>query len=507
MGDAPPMSKLLSVDIGTSSVKALLFDPEKNSVLAAASREYPLYQPQPGYAEQNPEDWWQATLHTIREVTQQNKDVASIGLTGQMHGTVLLDQHSQVVHPAIIWADQRSGESVQVLLNAVGESVYVQTAGTLPAAGFMGSTLVWLKQHEPALLDKVSAVLLPKDYVRLKLTGEIASEVTDAASSGLFDVKNQCWSDLIVSAAGLPDSILPPVLASGDVAGSLREEAAQLLGLKAGIPVVAGCADQPAQAIANGLIHPGRVSVTIGTGGQVFAPVRLHDDGSLPTDRRLHVFNHAAPDTWYILGAMLSAGLSLRWLREVLGLGGQPDAYALLSQEAAQVPAGAEGLIFLPYLVGERTPHLDPQARGAFIGLGFHHTRGHMARAVMEGVTFALRQGLEITIGLCGAVDLVIGAGGGAESALWRQIQADVYGLPLQRAALPDQTNIGAVMLAGVGCGIYADVEDACQHVTQYAEMTEPAINTHAFYTERYEQFLTLYPRLKDDFHQLAARR
>lgn len=500
------MAKLLSIDIGTSSVKALIFDSEQSQILASASKEYPLHQPKPGYAEQNPEDWWQATVETVRKVTLEHQEIAAIGLTGQMHGTVLLGRDMQAIYPAIIWADQRSGSAVHTLLETVGEARYVQITGTLPAAGFMGSTLVWLRDYAPDVLEKTHTVLLPKDYVRLRLTGEAATEVSDAASTGLFDVSKQHWSDEIVRDVGLPETILPSVLASTDVAGALSADAASQIGLRAGIPVVAGCADQPAQALANGLITPGRVSVTIGTGGQVFAPVLLRADGSVPTDRRLHVFNHAVPDTWYILGAMLSAGLSLRWLRNIVGLENDPDAYTVLSQEAADVPAGSEGLIFLPYLIGERTPHLDPQARGAFVGLGLHHTRGHMARAVMEGVTFALRQALEITVGMGEPVDLVIGAGGGAESEVWRQIQADVYGLPIQRAALSDQTNVGAALLAAVGAGIYADLSEASKRVTRYADLTEPDMSTQPFYSEQYEQFLTLYPRLREDFHQLAMR-
>lgn len=501
------MVKLLGVDIGTSSVKALVFDTDTAQLLAVAGQEYPIKNPKPGYAEQNPEDWWQAAIVVINKVIQASgtNDIAAIGLTGQMHGATLIDENHLPLGDSIIWADQRSTAEVQQMVDVIGKDKLTGIAGTMPAVGFMGPTLLWLKKHKPGLLAQVRHVLLPKDYLRLKLTGEVATDMSDAAATALFDITEQDWSLEIIGALELPPEIFPVVYVSSAVAGELTNGAAKALGLKKGIPVVAGCADQPAQALANGLIAPGQVSVTLGTGGQVCAPLRIKSGEKVPTDPRLHVFNHAVPEMWYTLGAILSAGLSLRWLRDTVGLANHKNAYTILSQEAAKVATGADGLIFLPYLVGERTPHMDGHARGAFIGLTYHHTRGHMARAVMEGVAFALRQTLEICLSLTGSVEQVIASGGGAESDLWRQIQADVYGLPLQQTLVSEQTAVGAAILAGIGTGVYASPQAAKEAIINYGVITEPNTKTKAKYDALYQQFVELYPRLRDDFHKLAG--
>jgi len=500
------MPLLLGIDIGTSSAKAVLFDSDAAAVLATAGCEYPIYRPAPDRAEQDPDDWWRAVVETVRRVTAQagRNDVAGIGFSGQMHGVILLGPDGAPIHPAIIWADQRSASTCAAVVETVGAEQYLATTGTLPAAGFQGPTLLWLKRHLPQVLDRTRAVILPKDDVRRRMTGEIATDVSDAAGTGLFDVSRRAWAQEIIRRAGLPEAIFPRVLGSAEMAGRLTAPAAAELGLPAGIPVAAGCADQPAQATANGLSAPGRASVTTGSGGQVLVPLRPAD-GRVPTDGRLHVFNHAAPDTWYVLGAILSAGLSLRWLRGITGLEGRADAYPTFSAEAAQVPLGADGLIFLPYLTGERTPHMDPLARGAFVGLGAHHTRGHLARAVMEGVAFALRQALELSLKLSGPVQTVIAAGGGAESDVWRQIQADVFGLPLRKSLLVEQAGVGAALLGGVAAGVYADLDDACARTARYGPPTEPDPARHARYDELYARFQDLYLHLKDDFHWLAG--
>jgi xylulokinase len=517
------MSPLLGLDLGTSSIKAVLFDPQTAQTLAVAGYEYPIHRPAPDRAEQNPEEWWQATVAVVRQVITQTgrTDVAAISFSGQMHGTVLLDRAGVPLHPAIIWADQRSAAACATLTATLGPEGYAAVTGTLPAVGFQGPTLVWLAQNEPALLAHTHRVILPKDYLRLCLTGEIATEVSDAAGTGVFDITRQRWATEILTKVGLPETLFPPVLASTAVAGQLTAQAAEALGLVAGIPVVAGCADQPAQAIGNGLIAPGRAAVTTGSGGQVFVPIQAKSkelvgtkgtkgtkeslSPSVPSDPRLHVFNHAVPHMWYVLGAILSAGLSLRWLRQITGLAGAGDAYAMLSSEAATVPPGADGLLFLPYLSGERTPHMDPLARGGFIGLSSYHSRGHLARAVMEGVALALRQTLEISLGLGGQVETIIAAGGGAESAVWRQIQADVFGLPLQQSLLSEQAGVGAALLAGVGAGVYPDLATACRDVVRYGPLTEPEPARHARYNELYAHFTQLYPLLRQEFHWLAG--
>jgi xylulokinase len=496
------MTLLLGLDLGTSSAKATLFDPDTGQSLATASHEYPVDKPAPHLAEQNPAVWWQAIVTVTRQVTARagRADVAAISFSGQMHGAILLDGAGAPLHPAIIWADQRSAAQCQTLIKTVGPQEYAALTGTLPAVGFLGATLLWLGQHRPELIEQTRHVILPKDYLRLKMTGHLATDVSDAAGTGIFDIRRREWAEPILQKAGLPAHILPQVLASTAVAGPLTAAAAAELGLPTGIPVVAGCADQPAQAIGNGLIAPGNASVTTGSGGQVFTPLREVRQ----TNPGLHVFNHAAPDMWYVLGAILSAGLSLRWLRNMTGLAGDPHAYATLSREAAAVAPGANGLIFLPYLSGERTPHLDPLARGGFIGLTHYHERGHLARAVMEGVSLALRQALELSLALGGQADMVIVAGGGAESAVWRQIQADVFGRPLRQSLLKEQAGVGAALLAGVGAGVYASLPEACAQVVHYGPVTEPDATNQSRYNELYDRFLQLYPRLKEDFHWLS---
>jgi xylulokinase len=500
------MTLLLGIDIGTSSAKAILFDADTSQILAVAGQEYPIHHPAPDRAEQDPDDWWRATVDVVRRVTAEAKvdSVAGISFSGQMHGVVMVGEDMKPTAPAIIWADQRTGATVGELIGMLGAEAFAATAGTLPAAGFMAVTLLWLKQHDPALLGRIHKVMLPKDYVRMRMTGEIATDPSDAAATALFNVTTREWAGNIVHPAGLPMEVLPTIRASVAVAGYLRANAAAELGLKPGAAVMMGCADQPAQGIGNGLIKSGRGSVTTGSGGQVSIPFTRHAGEALRTDPRLHVFNHAVPDTYYVLGAILSAGLSLRWLRDLVGLKGVSDAYPILSTEAAQVPAGADGLIFQPYLSGERTPHMDPMARGSFIGLSAHHTRGHLARAVMEGVTYALREALEISRGLGVSADTLIAAGGAMESDVWRHIQADVFGLPLQRNLLKEQASVGAALIAGVGAGVYRDFEEACERTVRYGDITEPDAARHARYDVLYAHFRELYPRLKGDFHRLA---
>lgn len=504
------MSLLLGIDIGTSSVKGVLFDPDSVSVIAVANREYPIHKPAPDRAEQNPDDWWNATVEIVRQVIQRagQRDVVAIGLCGQMHGFAMVDSSHQPIHPAIIWADQRSAAECDELIDLLGAERYAAIAGTLPATGFMASTLLWMRHHDLVLLDRIHQVMLPKDYVRLKLTGNIATDPSDAAATALFDISSAAWSPEIIDSAGLPAAIFPPVLASHALAGELTTEAAAALGLPAAIPVVVGSADQPAQGIGNGIIandEVARAAISISSGGQVVTPIIRHDTNPIPTDPRLHVFNHAIPGMWYILGAILSAGLSLRWLRHISGLDEMGSkAYELFSAEASAVRPGANGLLFLPYLTGERTPHMDSKARGGFIGLSAYHERGHLARAVMEGVAFALRQALEITISLGGEVESVIATGGGMESPIWRQILADTLGLPLQKSLMSEQTGIGAALLAGVGIGMYSNFEEAGRQMQHYGTPTEPIAANRALYDALFAEYTSLYPILRASFHTLS---
>lgn len=496
---------LLGIDAGTSSVKIALVDAVSGDLLDHASEEYPILYPHAGMAEQDPRDWWRATVRAIRHVMAERQGiVAAIGFSGQMHGTVLIDEQGEPVCNAIIWADQRSAEMCPLLLERVGAEEFVQITGTRPAAGFMVATLLWLQQYQPELLRTAHKILLPKDYLRMCLTGTIATDVSDAAGTGMFDIREREWSGTILKVLDIAPDMLPPVSESYALAGELLPEVAALLNLDAGVPVVMGCADQPAQAIGSGILTPDFASVTIGSGGQVFLPIAEGSD--LRTDPRLHVFNHATGG-WYALGAILSAGLSLRWLRGITGLAENSDAYAILSTEAAITPPSE--LLFLPYLNGERTPHLDPYARGGLIGLAAHHTRGHLARAVMEGVTFALRQALQACEQVGQPTATIIAAGGGANSDFWLQLLADILNRPVQRSRQTEQASVGAALLAGVGIGIYGNspqvaFDTILQRFARYDVPRDPLPAQVTLYEERFQQFSALFPKLVDDFHRLA---
>ena len=493
------MPTLLGIDIGTSAVKAVLIDPE-GTVLGVAGCEYPIEQPLPGWAEQDPEAWWQAAcdaVHGALAAAGAAHEVAAIGLSGQMHGTVLVSPAGRPVRPAIIWADQRSQAQVERATRQLGLRRLGRLAGNRLAVGFTASSLLWLLEHEPEALAASDKVILPKDYVRLRLTGEVATEVSDASATLLFDVARRCWSRELVTAWKVPHWLLPKVLESTAIAGELTREAADELGLRAGIPVVAGAADQACQAVGSGLIDPGLASCTIGTGGQLLTAL------TAPTpdpELRLHTFCHAIPGRWYSMGAILSAGLSLSWFREHFAPGA---SFEELAAEAAGIPAGCEGLLFLPYLAGERTPHFDPQARGAFVGLTLRHGRAHAVRAIMEGVCFALRDALEAMREFGPGPAQIVAAGGGGTSHPWQEILAAVLGLPVTVARGPERTAVGAAVLAGLGTGLYRDAVEARARTVRYAPPIEPRPDDVARYQELYHAYRGLYPALKGSFGAL----
>lgn len=497
------MAYLLGIDLGTSSVKCAIVEAQSLKIVATTSQEYSLSYPQSGYVEQSPQEWWSATISAVRAVMQKAEimQITGIGYSGQMHGTILLDIDGELLHPAIIWADQRSDDILPELLNTVGKDTYISTTGTAPTTGFMASTLFWLKQNQPDLLERVAHVILPKDFIRYKMTGQIATDVSDAASTGLLDIRQGDWAYNIIEKMGLPSKIFPKVVQSYAIAGNLIKTASEALNVTQGVPIVAGCADQPAQAIGNGILSVGRASITSGSGGQIFIPIHP-DNEQLKIDNRIHIFNHATTG-WYALGAILSAGLALRWLRDLLGLADVPDAYAQLESLANEIPAGSEGLLFLPYLNGERTPHMDASARGAFIGLTSRHTQGHLARAVMEGVAFALRQAFDVCASVTPhEIETLIGAGGGVGSDLWRQIIVDVLNKPIQLSTQIEQGALGASALAGIGLRLYGDtLEDNFIFVektlSNYHSITDPSENS-SLYQERYDLFLQVYPVLSE---------
>jgi len=500
------MSRFLGIDLGTSSVKVVVIDVAEGSdsqaqhskaqIIGMGSQQYPIDIRQSNWAEQDPQQWWQATVLAVQQALQAAQQhgsdaissfsqISAIGLSGQMHGTVLIDANKQPIGSAIIWADQRSAQEAAEISAILKQHHLLSVVGGLPAAGFMGSTLRWLQKHDPARLEKTTVCLLPKDYIRLCLTGEIATDATDAAATSLFDVRARQWSQPVIAALNLPDHVWPPVFESSRVAGQLTAAAAEALGLHAGIPVVAGCADQPAQAIGNGLIDPGSGSITIGTGGQLFVPLSV-----LPSDpiASLYTFCHAPPDRWYVLGALLSAGMALRWLRDLLGMTEDRAAYEKLAALASQVSPGANGLLFFPYLAGSRLAATT--VPGAFVGLTMQHDRAHLARAVMEGVAFGMREIIETTTNSIKAPDYLIASGGGLSGETWRHIMADVLGTPLRRSSGEERAAFGAAILSAIGIGFYTGYADAQQASHAPYSVTEPHANTVDFYTERYQQFL-----------------
>jgi len=477
---------LLGIDLGTSAVKAVVID-EQGELLGVGTREIPMLTPEPNRAEQDTRGWWTSTVEAVREAVAAAgvKSVSAIGLDGHMHGVTLVDAAHEPVGHSITWADQRTAELIPGLEEQIGISTFLEVSGTRPAAGFMAPTLVWLLRHDPGRLDRSVACLLPKDYLRLRMTGVIGTDISDASATALFDIGARTWSNQLADAMGIPMRLLPEPLESADVAGHLGTDAAAELGLEAGIPVVAGSADQPAQAVANGLLDPGAGSITLGTGGQIFSAI---DGPAFDPQGHIHTFSHAVPDRWYRLGATLGAGMSLRWLRDVLELSSAAP-YAELERLADAVPPGADGLTFLPYLVGERSPIMDPVARGAFVGLTLHHGRGHLARAVLEGVACSLRATRDAIADAAEAPDSWLGTGNGLASPVWRPIVTDVLGQPLRFIAAPERSGVGSALIAGIGSGTYASYAEAAEAASRPSSTTEPDTGRARTYDAVYERY------------------
>jgi xylulokinase len=487
---------LLGIDLGTSSLKTILMDADGH-ICAQAAANYPIHTPHPGWAEQSPEDWVQAAIETTRHIVAlmsgAKTSIQGIAFSGQMHGLVVVGKDAQPLRPAIIWADQRSSEQVDEVHTAIGREQLGNLTGNPLAAGFMLPSWLWLRQHEPAITNIAAWLLLPKDYLRLVLCGEIGTEPSDASSTGLFDPFHSSWQQVLCAALDIPADKLPPLFASAAVAGALRPVIAEQMGIPAGIPVVFGASDQAAQALANGVIGPETGSTTIGTGGQLFLPMRhpRHDPAL-----RLHCFCHAVPHTWHLESAILSAGLSLRWLKE--SLLENHHSYQHLADTAADVAPGAEGLLFLPDLAGNRTPHMNPHSRGALIGLTLRHTPAHMARAVMEGVVMEMRQGLDIMTSLQGNPLRMVASGGGTRHPLWLQLQADIYNRPILRSQVHEAAAVGAAMLASIGTKLYQSVDEAVNRVVHWEQQpTLPDQGRVQSYQALYLRFCQVYPAIQ----------
>jgi len=491
------MKYFLGIDIGTSGTKVLLID-EDGAPVASATHEYPLSTPRPLWAEQDPAHWWEASVAGVRDVFAKSKiapaSIAGIGLSGQMHGSVFLDMQDNVLRPALLWCDQRTQAQCDWLTAQIGMENLVEHISNPVLTGFTAPKIIWLRDHEPDIYRQVTSVLLPKDYVRLKLTGVHATEVSDASGTALFDVKNRRWSREVLQAAQIPYEWMPDCAESPEITGHISAQAAALTGLAEGTPVAGGGGDQAAGAVGAGVVETGIVSSTIGTSGVVFA---YADAPATDPKLRIHTFCHAVPGKWHVMGVHLSSGGSLRWLRDEFYTGASYDA---INMEAAGAPVGSEGLIFLPYLTGERSPYPDPYAKGTFFGLSLRHTRGHFARAVMEGVTYSLRDSFEIFKELGVSIGQVRAAGGGAKSPLWRQINADAINAEHVSLAIDEGPALGAALLAAVGAGRFDTVADACRTAIRVTDRVTPIAENTAVYDRLYPIYQALYPALKDQF-------
>ena len=474
------MTAVAGLDVGTTGVKAIAISPD-GSVLATAERSYPLSTPYPGWSEQDPEDWWSAAESALAEVGA-GRELAGIGLSGQMHGLVALDADERVIRPAILWNDQRTATECEEIEDRLGRARLIELTGNRALPGFTAPKLLWLRRHEPDSYGRIRHVLLPKDYVRLRLTGEHAIDVADASGTLLLDVAGRRWSDEVLDALEIPLAWLPPVLESPAISGTTAT----------GVSVAAGAGDCAAAALGVGVDRPGPASVVLGTSGVVFAalPAYRPDDQA-----RAHVFCHAVPGTWHAMGVMLSAAGSLQWLRDTIA----PDmSFEALVAEAATWRPGAEGLVFLPYLQGERTPHADPDARGAFTGLQLRHNRGALVRAVLEGVAFGLRDSFDILRGLGIEVSSARASGGGARSELWLRICASVLDVPIERTVAEEGSAFGAALLGGVAGGVFTDVSKAVAAAVQTKDVVEPDAEWARVYSEQQHRYRALYPALRD---------
>lgn len=505
------MKYVIGIDLGTSGTKTVLFDQLGNTV-ASHTVEYPMYQPKNGWAEQDPADWWKATVTTVKAVVTEggvsNEDIVGIGISGQMHGLVMLDEENQIIRNSIIWCDQRTAEECEDIEQLVGRERLIQITANPALTGFTASKIMWVKKHEPENYAKCRHILLPKDYVRFMLTGEYATEVSDASGMQLLDVGKRCWSDEVLEKLEIDKSYLGKVYESPEITGYVTDEIAILTGLKVGTPVVGGAGDNAAAAVGTGTVAPGAAFTTIGTSGVVYAHTK---NMAIDPKGRVHTFCCAVPGEWHVMGVTQGAGLSLKWFRDnfcqdIIAEAKEKgiDPYDITNVMAEKAGISARRLLFLPYLMGERTPHLDPNARGAFVGLSAIHERGDMIRAIMEGVTYSLKDCLSVLEEMGVRPDNMLACGGGARSDLWRQMMADVYGMNVSTVDSKEGPALGVAILAMVGAGLYETVEEACQKVIRVNHTTEKNANNAEKYEKGYHIYKGLYRHLKEDYEKLS---
>jgi xylulokinase len=485
------MNCFLGIDLGTSSVKTIVLR-EDGIPLGITSSDYPISIPSVGYAEQDPSSWWAATVDAVRralaDADARPADIAAIGFSGQMHGLVPLDDRGSIVRPAIIWCDQRSADQVDAAYRVLDRQAMGRVTLNALHPGFLLASLLWMKQCEAGNFERIAKVLLPKDYLRFRMSGSIGTDVTDASSTLAFDTPERRWSPWIIDGLGLPMSLFPECSAPSDVVGGLTASAAAELGLREGIPIVAGGSDQPMQAVGNGVTTPGILSLTTGSGGQLFS---VTDNPLFNPALNTHTFCNVVPGTWYVMAATLSAGLSLSWFQDKIAKERDID---LMAADANAVPPGSDGAFFLPYLAGERTPHSDPAARAMFYGLTLKHTRAHMTRAIMEGVAYSYRDCLDVLGGLGIRTDRILASGGGARNRQWLQIQSDVLGREIRMTNATEQAATGAALVAGVGIGAFADIPSTCERMIRVeGSVVRPDPSRMRLYDKGYRIFRDLF--------------
>lgn len=506
------MRYLMGIDLGTSATKTVLFD-EFGMAIQSASEEYPLYQPQNGWAEQNPEDWRNAVLHTIERVVQKanvpKEDIKGIGISGQMHGLVMLDQEGKVIRPAILWCDQRTQKECEEITERVGRKRLIEITANPALTGFTASKILWVRKHEPDNYKRCCHILLPKDYIRYILTGKFATEVSDASGMQLFDVPNRCWSDEILERLSIDKTLLPRIYESTEVTETLLSKIAERLGLSSHTAVAGGAGDNAAAAVGTGVVCEGKAFTTIGTSGVVYAhsnSIKIDPEG------RVHTFCCAVPGAWLVMGVTQAAGLSLKWFRDnccpdyiQLAEQKKKDSYEYINRDVEEVPIGSDRLLYLPYLMGERTPHLDSECRGVFFGLSAYHSRKNMVRAVMEGISFSLNDCYQILMEMGVPIHEMMACGGGGKSPVWRQMLADVYSCTVKTVDTKEGPALGAAILAGVAVGIYKTVQEGCERIIKTDQENPPIIKNVEDYKKFYQLYRELYPSLKASFTKLQT--
>ncbi len=490
--------------MGTGGSRAVLINTNGSVVASATVEHQPFASPEIGWAEQDPRDWWRASAAAIRQVLAEENiiadEIVAVGLSGQMHGAVFLNESDEVLCPSIIWCDQRTEKQCRELTKEIGAENLIRLVSNPALTNFTLTKMLWLRDNEPEIWNQVRTVLLPKDYVRFRLTGDKATEVSDASGTLMLDVQNRKWSSEILAAAGISESLLPRLYESAEITGTISAECAEEIGLKAGTPVVGGAGDNAAGAIGMGIVRTGAVSATIGTSGVVFA---VTDSPFVDLKGRIHTFCHAAPNRWHNTGVTQAAGLSFRWFRDNFA---SHLSYDELVEEAAKIPVGANGLLWTPYLMGERTPHIDPHARASLIGLTASHTKSHVVRAILEGVAFSLRDSIEIFKELNIPIETIQLGGGGARSALWRQIQADVYGQPVVTVEAEEGAAYGAALIAGVGVGNWKTIDDACVKSVRIAKNIEPDNQSMSVLNYQYKAYQSVYSSLQSMMNILNTK-